>query len=158
MIKALVAATALAVSLPIMAFAECAEVTQGDITLSGAWSRATVGADRPAVFYVTIRNDGSSDDHLTGITTPVAAMPMLHETVIQDGAARMPHADRIVIPAGDTVSLAPGSYHGMLMELSSALDEGSSFPMTLQFEKAGPIEIKTDVLPIRAREAACAAP
>lgn len=155
MMKPLIAGLGLATLLPVLAFADCTEVSQGDLSVSAAWSRATIGTARPAVFYVTIQNNGNTDDRLTGIETPVAGMPMLHETVMTDGVASMPHATAIDIPAGETVSLAPGGYHGMLMDLEEELKEGESFPMTLQFEKAGKVSIDTEILPIRAREAAC---
>ncbi|RJK94370.1 copper chaperone PCu(A)C [Paracoccus aestuarii] len=155
MLKSTAAALVLATILPATAFAECVEVTQGNITVSAAWSRATIGTERPAVFYVTIRNDGGSDERLVGIETPVADMPMLHESVMENGAARMSHVDQIVIAPIDAVSLEPGGYHGMLMDLQTELVEGTTFPVTLLFEKSGPVTIDTAVLPLRAREAAC---
>ncbi|REF72968.1 copper chaperone PCu(A)C [Paracoccus versutus] len=145
----------LAVMLPLAAAAECASVSAGDLTVTGAWSRATIGTARPAVFYVEIRNDGETGDRLTGIDTPVAAMPMLHRTVVKDGVASMPHAEAIDIPAGETVSLAPGGYHGMLMELTAPLAEGETFPVALRFERAGSVEIDARVLSIRAQGAEC---
>ena len=155
MMKPLIAGLGLATLLPALALADCAKVSQGDLSVSAAWSRATIGTARPAVFYVTIQNTGSTDDRLTGIETPVAGMPMLHETVMTEGVASMPHAAAIDIPAGETISLAPGGFHGMLMDLEAELKEGESFPMTLQFEKAGKVSIDTEILPIWAREAAC---
>ncbi|MFC3630483.1 copper chaperone PCu(A)C [Paracoccus angustae] len=141
--------------LPALASAECAGVTVGDLTVSKAWSRATVGTRRPAVFYVEIRNNGRADDRLIGIETPVADMPMLHRTVIRDGVAAMPHAEAVDVPAGGMAALAPGGYHGMLMELTAPLSEGESFPVTLTFERAGAVEIDAQVLSIRAQEAQC---
>lgn len=133
----------------------CETVTVGDLTINHAWSRATIGASRPAVFYVEITNAGSADDALTGIATPAAAMPMLHETVVKDGVASMPHAMSVPVPAGQTVKLAPGGYHGMLMDLSAALNVGDSFPMTLTFEKAGPVTVNVDVLTLTAKGPEC---
>ena len=43
------------------------------------------------------------------------------------------------------VVLEPGGYHIMLMGLAHALEEGSSFPLTLTFEKAGSLEIDVPV-------------
>lgn len=154
MLKSTAAALVLAAILPATALAECVEVTQGNVTVSAAWSRATIGTDRPAVFYVTIRNNGS-EERLMGIETPVADMPMLHGSVVENGAARMSHVDQIVIAPIDAVSLEPGGYHGMLMDLQTELVEGTTFPVTLLFEKSGPVTIDTAVLPLRAREAAC---
>ena len=133
----------------------CETVTLGDLTIEHAWSKATIGADRPAVFYVEISNNGATDDALVGISTPAAGMPMLHETVVKDGVASMPHAMTIPVPAGQAAQLAPGGYHGMLMGLSAALKAGDRFPMTLTFEKAGKVTVNVDVLPLRAEGPDC---
>jgi hypothetical protein len=134
----------------------CETFTLGDLTIEHAWSRATIGADRPGVFYVEITNGGSADDALVGIATPVAGMPILHETVVTDGVASMPHAMPIPVPAGQTVALAPGGFHGMLMGLTSALTEGDSFPVTLTFQTAGEITVDVAVLSLRAEGPDCA--
>jgi copper(I)-binding protein len=152
--KALILSTVLA--LPAAPVLACETFTLGDLTIEHAWSRATIGADRPGVFYVEIKNNGSADDALVGIATPAAGMPMLHETVVTDGIASMPHAMSIPIPAGQDVQLAPGGYHGMLMGLSTALKEGDSFPMTLTFQNAGEITVPVEVLSMRAEGPDCA--
>ena len=151
--KSLFLSTALLLAAPA-AFA-CGTFTVGDLTIEHAWSKATIGADRPAVFYVEITNGGSTDDALIGITTPAANMPMLHETVVTDGIASMPHAMSIPVPAGATVVLSPGGYHGMLMGLATALKEGDRFPVTLTFENAGEVTIDVDVLSLRAEGSDC---
>ena len=133
----------------------CETFTLGDLTIEHAWSRATIGADRPGVFYVEIKNNGSADDALVGISTSAAGMPMLHETVVTDGIASMPHAMSIPVPAGQNVQLAPGGYHGMLMGLTTALQEGDSFPLTLTFQNAGEITVPVEVLSMRAEGPDC---
>ena len=152
--KRLILTTILILAAPA-AFA-CETVKIGDLTIEHAWSKATIGADRPAVFYVEITNTGSSDDALVGIATPAAGMPMLHETVVTDGVASMPHAMSVPVPAGQTVHLAPGGYHGMLMGLTTALKAGDRFPITLTFEEAGEVTVNVDVLPLRAEGPDCA--
>lgn len=152
--KHLILTTALLLSAPA-AFA-CETVTVGDLTIQHAWSKVSIGVDRPAVFYVEIANSGSSDDALVGISTPAAGMPMLHETVVTDGIASMPHAMSVPVPAGQTVQLAPGGYHGMLMGLTAVSKEGDRFPVTLTFEKAGEVTANVDVLPLRSEGPDCA--
>jgi periplasmic copper chaperone A len=92
----------------------------GDLTVRHAWSRAAIGADRPGVFYVEITNQGTEPDTLIGIATPAAGPPILDETVMTDGVASMPHAMSIPVPAGETVALSPGGFHGMLTGLTAA--------------------------------------
>ncbi len=140
------------VGLPALA---CETFTIGNLMIEHAWSRATIGADRPGVLYVEITNTGSADDALVGIATPVAGMPMLHETVVTDGVASMPHAMSVPVPAGQTVALAPGGYHGMLMGLTTTLEEGEGFPVTLTFRDAGEVTVPVEVLSMRAEGPDC---
>jgi copper(I)-binding protein len=133
----------------------CETWTLGDLTIQHAWSRATIGADRPGVFYVEITNGGDEDDALTSIATPAAGMPMLHETVVTDGVASMPHAMSMPVPAGATSKLGPGGFHGMLMGLTAALKEGESFPVTLTFERAGEVTVDVEVVSMRAEGPSC---
>ena len=79
-------------SLTASAAVACETVTLGDLSVEHGWSKVTIGAGRPGVFYVSISNAGATDDALVGISTPAAGMPMLHETVVKDGVASMPHA------------------------------------------------------------------
>jgi len=51
----------------------------------------------------------------------------------------------LAIPAGETVELAPGGYHVMLMELAEPLEEGSTFDLTLTFENAGEKTVEVEV-------------
>ena len=133
----------------------CETVSIGDITIEHAWSRASIGVSRPGVVYLTIRNGGATDDALTGIYTPVAGMPMLHQTVVTDGIATMPHVMSAPVPAGGTLALEPGGFHGMLMGLATALKEGATFPVTLTFEKAGDVTVEVEVLAIGASGPDC---
>ncbi len=133
----------------------CEIFTIGDISIEHAWSRASIGTDRPGVLYLEITNNGTADDALVGVTTPAAGMPMLHETVVTDGVASMPHAASVPVPAGQTVALSPGGFHGMLMGLTATLTEGETFPVTLTFERAGNVEVTVAVLSMRAEGPEC---
>lgn len=132
----------------------CDVARVGDLEIEHAWSRASIGTDRPGVVYVTIRN-GGKDDVLTGISTAAADMPMLHETIVTDGIASMPHVMSLPIPAGQTVTLEPGGFHAMLMGLKTPLKKGESFPMTLTFQNAGPVTVTVDILGMGAKGPAC---
>lgn len=137
------------------ALAACEPVEAGDLAVSAAWSRASIGAGRPGIVYLTIRNGGAEDDVLTGLATPAAAMPMLHETVVEDGVATMPHVTGVPVPAGTTVALEPGGLHAMLMDLTAPLEEGTTFPVTLTFEEAGAVTVEAEVLPLASRGPDC---
>lgn len=147
---------AMIAALAAMPAAACETFVAGDLAVGNVWSRATIGAERPAVVYMGIDNAGAADA-LTGVSTPIAEMAMIHETVISEGKASMPHLDRVDIPAQGTALLAPSGTHVMLMGLSRQLDAGESFPLTLTFEKAGDVQVEARILPITAKEDTCAA-
>ena len=54
-------------------------------------------------------------------------------------------ADRVDLPAGQPVVLKPGAVHIMLLGLKQPLRAGESFPLTLEFEKAGKREVSVAV-------------
>lgn len=126
-------------------------VRQGDLEIDGAWARASIGTMRPGAAYFTVRNLGDASDRLVGIATPVSPMPMLHETAVsEEGVSRMEHVEAAEIPAGGELAVAPGGLHVMLMDLTTPLEEGGTFPLTLTFETAGEVTVEVPVLSIRA--------
>ena len=126
--------------------------TQGGfISVSGAWARAAdAGAESAA--YLTITNGQLQDDTLVGASSPVAASASVHQTTSADsGMTGMQRADSVVIKAGQTLVMEPGGYHVMLTGLTQALTVGSTFQLTLTFEKTGPVSVAVEV---RAADAA----
>ena len=49
-----------------------------------------------------------------------------------------------ILPA-QSVTLAPGGYHLMLMQLKAPLKKGDKVPVTLAFERAGQVKVTLDV-------------
>ena len=56
------------------------------------------------------------------------------------------------IPPGRSITLAPGGLHIMLMELKAPFKEGDKVPLTLQFEKAGTVDVMLDVQAMGAQQ------
>jgi copper(I)-binding protein len=133
----------------------CGVTVADPIEIENPWSRASIGTDRPGVVYLTIRNTGAADDVLIGIATPAANMPMLHETVVTDGIASMPHVMAVPVPAGGTIALEPGGFHAMLMGLTKVLKKGATFPVTLTFQDAGAVTVDVEILGLGAKGPAC---
>ncbi|NDV00852.1 copper chaperone PCu(A)C [Pseudoroseicyclus tamaricis] len=126
----------------------------GDLTLTGAFSRATLPNAPVGGGFLTIANDGAEDDRLVAAASPVAGRTEIHEMLMDGDVMRMRELeDGLPIPAGESVSLEPGGIHLMLMELGDPLVEGTQVPMTLTFQQAGEVEILLDVGAINARTA-----
>ena len=147
--------TALPILLIAMPAPACEVTTAGDLSVERAWSRASIGSERPGVFYATIRNDGTEDDVLLAVATPAAAAPTLHQTVVTDGVARMAHAASVPLPAGETVRLEPGGLHAMLTGLAAPLEEGATFPVTFTFERAGAVTVEAGIVGLAGTAPAC---
>lgn len=126
-----------------------ASTASAEIIVTDPWARASILVSRPGAAYITI--ESSENDKLIQLNTPIAAKVMIHATEIgSDGVSRMRHIESLDLPAGQVVSLAPGGLHLMLMGIASKLEEGTSFPMTLEFEKAGDIAVEFPVFGVAA--------
>lgn len=124
----------------------------GGLTVEHAWARATAGHAKAASAYLTIRNESGADDRLLAVAADaVAGMAMLHTNIMQGDVMKMRPVDGIDIKTGQTATLKPGGYHVMLMGLKAPLKEGQHFPLTLKFEKAGPITVEVEVEGVGAR-------
>ena len=122
------------------------EVTLGDLTISDGFSRATLPNAPVGGGFLTITNKGAADDRLIAATSPAAADVQLHEISMEGDVMKMRElAEGIPVPAGETVSLQPGGLHLMFMQLTGPLVEGTSFPVTLTFEKAGTVTVELSV-------------
>lgn len=53
----------------------------------------------------------------------------------------MKQVSQIDIPGGETVTLEPGGYHIMLMDLKGQIKAGDTIPVTLTFENAGTVKV-----------------
>lgn len=109
------------------------------------WARAMPTTATTGATYFRIDNNGEVDDRLLGVETPAAKSAELHEHVHAEGLMKMQKAADLTIGAGESVTLEPGGYHIMLMNLQQPLVDGEKFPMTLRFEQAGSIEIEVAV-------------
>jgi periplasmic copper chaperone A len=122
------------------------EVKAGDLVITQAWSRATPGGAKIGGAYLTIENKGSTPDRLIGGSGNIAGKIEVHEMALNNGVMTMRPLDKgLAIEPGKTVKLAPGGYHLMMFDLKSPLKQGDSVPITLEFEKAGKVNLSLDV-------------
>jgi periplasmic copper chaperone A len=131
---------ALAASLAI-ASAALAQPTQ--LEVNNAWAGATPGKAENGAAYLTIQSPTA--DRLVSLSSPVAKKAELHSMSMQGAVMKMRPIDGLDVPAGQPVALKPGGEHIMLMGLNQQLHEGQSFPLTLDFEKAGPRTVTVTV-------------
>ena len=120
-----------------------------------AYARATAPGQSVGVVYLTLRNEGDSDDALEGADSPVADHIMLHQTMAMgdmsgmgSGMSHMQHEYHLVIPAHGQVELKPGGHHLMLEDLEKPLVAGQVIPLDLHFQHAGKVHLEVEVTPL----------
>jgi copper(I)-binding protein len=133
------------VLLAIAGKAPAHDFTAGAIEVGHPFARATPPAARTGAGYFTLTNTGTTEDRLVAVTGEVAQRIEVHATSLTDGVARMRAVESIAIPPGETVQLAPGGMHLMLMGLRHPLVEGERVPIVLSFEKAGEVAVELAV-------------
>jgi len=127
----LIALVLMAAALPGAAFAA--------IVVENPQIRATGPGQPTAAAYMVVRNTGTAPDRLLSATCACASSVMAHQTTMAGGVARMSMEEAVTIPAGGSVTFAPGGRHLMLMGVKAPIAAGSKVPMQLTFEKAGKV-------------------
>lgn len=108
---------------------------------------ATMENTGTAAAYMTIQNTGAHNETLLGARTDAARAVELHTmTVDAAGVMQMaPVPSGIEIPAGESLELAPQSYHLMLVDLAHDLMPDSTYDLTLHFGRAGDVTVTVAV-------------
>jgi copper(I)-binding protein len=134
----------LAVILALVADAAVAhEYKAGALEIKHPWARATPKGATVAGGYMTIINKGTAPDRLVGFSSPVAGKFEIHEMSMEKGVMKMrPIVGGIEIKPGQTVEFKPGSYHLMFMGLKQPFEQGKRVKGTLEFERAGKVEVE----------------
>ena len=121
---------------------QAADVMAGTLKISAPWARATPKGASVGGGYMTITNTGTASDRLTGGSTDVSSKFELHEMSMDNGVMKMrPLGSGLEIKPGQTVELKPGGYHIMLVGMKKQLKAGDHFKATLEFAKAGTVDV-----------------
>jgi copper(I)-binding protein len=105
------------------------------VKVANAWVRAPAPGQKTAAVYV----DLTSGEHaaLVAVGSPAAERAELHSMSTDGGVMRMRAQPKIELPAGQTVKLAPGGKHVMLVELKRPLKAGDKVPLVLSVQSGG---------------------
>jgi len=128
------------ISLIVMTIAN-AQTKVGNLQIVKPSARVTAPGQSISSAYLTIENKGTTADRLVAVNFARAKEVQLHEMKMDGDKMMMRQMTGIDIPANGTVELKPGGYHLMLMGLDSPIKDGEQLKMTLQFEKAGKVDV-----------------
>ena len=135
----------LAFVLPLLLFPLTACSQQpAPLAVEEPWTRDTAGGTANAAVFLTITSPTA--DRLVAASTPVAARTDLMTMERAGDAMAMVYVDDIDLPAGVPVRLSPAGLHVWLDGLARPLAAGESFPLALEFERAGRREVSVSVI------------
>lgn len=109
-------------------------VRAAEISVKDVWIRATVPGQSATGAFMALSSHTTV--RLVGVSSPIAGRAEVHQMRLEQGVMKMQAIPALEVPAGQTVQLAPGAYHVMLMRLSKPVEAGAQIPMQLTFELA----------------------
>lgn len=133
----------IAILLIVFSFPSTAgEYRAADLIVVDPWSRPLPEVSVNGAAYMSIHNQGTKLDRITGAVTEIAENVEIHTHVNQEGLMKMVHLENgAELPPGEMVMFQPGGLHVMLLGLTSPLKVGIEYKMTLIFEVAGELEV-----------------
>jgi periplasmic copper chaperone A len=133
--------------------------TLGSIEVGDPWARATPKGASVGGAYMTVTNKGTEADRLVGVFSPIAGRLEVHQMAMDKGIMSMrPVQGGLEIKPGQTVVLNPESSHIMLMGLKQPLAQGARLKATLEFARAGKLDLEYVVESMGAQGPGGAAP
>ncbi len=111
---------------PVSAFAE--------LDISDAWIKNLPAAVPVRAGYMTIHNPQDHAVAIVALRSESFASVELHRTLMQDGMMRMEAVPDLTVNPGDTVQLAPGGLHLMLMQPVEPTRPGEVHLIVIEFD------------------------
>ena len=127
----------------------CNQKSTETIEVSDPWVREAPPNVSMLAGYANITNNSDEDRVITSAKSKQFKMVEIHKTIVEDGVAKMRRQNNLIIRAGKTLKLKPGSYHLMLMHPKSALKLNDEVNVTITIKNGDESEDIDIVLPVQ---------
>lgn len=144
-IVGLVGATVLAVSVSGMSYAGIGHAMADGVVVHGAWVRLVPPVAKNSAMYMEIQNKGDKMLQVESVESPVASVVEVHQTTMIDGVMRMSEVKGLKVPVDGKVTMKPGGYHVMLINLKKPLQKGQTVPLTITFSAGQEVIVEAKV-------------
>ena len=115
----------------------------GTLAVTDAWAPPTKLNASDAKVYMIIENRGTDSERLLSVRTPIARSAKFVDDDPQSGVIEQ--VAYLEVRPRRPVTLRPGRVHVVLEGLAKPLVKGATFPLTLVFAFAGPVEVPVDI-------------
>src|ERR1700723_2861908 len=100
---------------------------------------------------MTITNTRKTPAKVSCVSNDALAECQIHTRTIENGIMQMRSVEGgLEIKPGETVTLKPGGFHMMLVNLKHPLEQGSTVKATLKFDSAGSVDVDYPIAAIGA--------
>lgn len=119
---------------PLLAGLALAGAARAELAIDDAWVRALPPTQSNTAAYLTFTNEGGEAVRVVGASAGPAARVEIHRSVEVEGYMRMEPVASLDVAPGESVQLAPGGVHLMLLDLARMPAEGESVELCLVLE------------------------
>ncbi len=119
--------------------------TDTEITVDAAWIAEAPPTSRVMVGYMTINNPDAEAIDIISAKSDTYSSIEFHETLHEDGMAKMVRHDSLHVPAHGSIQLKRGGKHLMLFNPTTPLKAGDTVSITLTTENNTSKIITVDV-------------
>jgi periplasmic copper chaperone A len=116
-----------------------------DIFVSNAWVQAMPPSQTTTAAYMTIANNSQKEAVLVSASSDIAGAVEIHQMSDMNGMMNMAMVANIHIPAQGKVTLKPGGYHVMLIDLKKPVNKDDIVPIILHFQDGTVIVVNAKV-------------
>jgi len=141
----LAGAAALAISVSGMSYAGGGHAMAEGVMAHGAWVRLVPPVAKNSAAYLEIQNTGDKVLQIKSADSPVAEVVEVHQTTMADGVMRMTEVKGLQVPVDGKVTMKPGGYHVMLINLKEPLQKGQVVPVTIKFTAGQELTVQAKV-------------
>jgi copper(I)-binding protein len=129
------------------AFTFAADREQG-LVIDDVWVRGLLPGRNMTAGFLSLNNQSSQDEILVGVEAEGVDSIEIHGHFHEGGLMKMRQVDSLLVKAGSTQVLAPGSYHLMMFGVKAGLKLGSFLPLTLSFESGLQVQVDAKVISV----------
>ena len=129
--------------IALLATSTCA----AELQMHDAWVAAAPPVAKTQAAYVALANTSDHDIEIMDISAKGFGMVTMHKMIMQGDMAVMEDMPTLLIPAHQTITLAPGGMHIMLMDAKKMAMPGEKVVLTFQYQdgtkQTFTLEVKT---------------
>lgn len=113
------------------------------LAISRSWARTEKADALKGAGFFVVTNPDTTPDRLVSAHSAMAGRIEIHAIKVVGSGIRMKRLDEgLRVPAQTALELKPRGYHLLMLDLPGPWPLGSRIPVSLQFEKAGRIEVE----------------